>query len=186
MGKLFSILFIAVWMMSGCSTCTPSKTPTCCNSDVLGEDCYDPVCCTDRCDLQLQQPEPVRTQVIKTCNRLKIVVFSDRCFEPELRMPYQPRISSVCAAKLNQLASVLKAYTNRRIWVVGYTDCVADQQTAESNTQRQADTIAAFLWSRGIPVRRLTADGVGGHYLVASHRNVVANSANRRIEILVR
>jgi flagellar motor protein MotB len=184
MGKLYLILFIAVWMISGCSTCTPSKTPTCC-PDILSEDCYNQICCTDRCELQHQQPEPARIQVIKTCNRLKIVVFSDRCFEPELRMPYQPRINSVCAAKLSQLAIVLKAYKNRCIGVVGYTDRVADQQTAESNTQKQADTIASFLWSHGIPVRRLTAYGVGGDYLVASYRNVVANSANRRVEILV-
>ncbi len=169
------ILGIAVLQLLGChstSTCVPRSRP--------------PVgVCTDDCMPRSIPDQPAVVQVIGEYDRLRAVIFSDRCFEPELTMPNTPRIKAVCAVQLVQVANLFKRNPYRYVWVRGYTDNIPDPETACINAQRQADVITAFLWSRGISVRRLQTQGHGASCFISSYRNVTVNSNNRRVEIVM-
>lgn len=130
---------------------------------------------------QKQTPVPQQTiQVIQTPNRLRIVLYSDACFEPSGHRHMRP----LCVKQLDKTLDLLQSYGSGPIQVLAYTDDMYDANTAFKIAQRQAAITTAFLWSRGIPSAQLQTIGRGRQDFVASNRDIKASMANRRVEIV--
>lgn len=126
------------------------------------------------------KPASSAVQVIQTPERLRIVLYSDRCFEWSGHRHMRP----VCMKQLDKALDLLASYGSGPIKVIAYTDDMYDTKTAANIAQRQANITAAFLWSRGIPSMSLQAIGRGRHDFVANNRDINASAANRRVEIV--
>ena len=120
---------------------------------------------------------PRLIQVIQGPERLRVILYSDVCFQ------FDGQLTAQCANQLSNTMKTIKRYGDGLIQVVGYTDDIYASQTAEKLSQRQADTVVAFLWSKGIGSQRLRAVGFAAHNSIASNRSVDASAANRRVEI---
>jgi outer membrane protein OmpA-like peptidoglycan-associated protein len=130
-----------------------------------------------------QKEKPVRQQtiqVIQTPDRLRIVLYSDQCFEPSGHRHMRP----LCVKQLDKTLDLLQSYGSGPIKVLAYTDDMYDANTALQIAQRQAVITTAFLWSRGIPSAQLQTIGRGRQDFVASNRDIRASVANRRVEIV--
>lgn len=124
-----------------------------------------------------KQSPPVLIQMIQSPDRLRVVLYSDVCFQSN------GRLSMECSKQLVAAMKTIKQYGDGLIQVVGYTDDIYDPQIANELSQRQANSVVAFLWSQGVGSRRLRAIGFGNHDPIASNRAVKASAANRRVEI---
>lgn len=120
-----------------------------------------------------------RIQIIQSPDRLRVVLYSDACFQTN------GDLIQVCAQQLGRAIKTMKHYSNGLIQVVSHTDDMYDPVTSEELTQRQANSVVAFLWSKGIAAPRLRAVGFGDHDPIASNKNVRACAANRRVEIVL-
>ncbi|MES2998138.1 MAG: OmpA family protein [Pseudomonadota bacterium] len=122
---------------------------------------------------------PTLMQVIQSPDRLRVILYSDVCFQTNGRLTID------CLDQLARTMNTIKRYGDGLIQVVGYTDDIYDPQTADEISLRQANSVLVFLWSKGIEPQRLRAVGYGNHDPIASNRNVKASSANRRVEIML-
>lgn len=118
-------------------------------------------------------------QVIQTTDRLRVIVYSDACFQ------LNGQLTSHCAWQLNQAMKTIKSYGNGLVQVVAYTDDLYDPKAATKIAQEQADTVTSFLWKHGIEAPRLRTIAYGAHGFIASNRRVRSSSFNRRVEIIV-
>lgn len=161
--KSFCCLFImSPFLLSACATNTNQPVKVLHTTKVKKE----------------QKKLPSRfVQVIQSPERLRVILYSDVCFQSNRQL------TAECAEQLSNTMKTIKRYGDGLIQVVGYTDDIYDPETAEKLSQRQADTVVAFLWSKGIGSQRLRAIGFGAHDPIASNRSVSASANNRRVEI---
>jgi outer membrane protein OmpA-like peptidoglycan-associated protein len=158
------LLLLNLFLLSSCTTTsTPQKDSL--SATKIGK------------SKQKKELSPVLVQVIQSPERLRVVLYSDVCFQSN------GRLTMACSQQLVNAMKTMKQYGDGVIQVVGYTDDIYDPQTANELSQRQADAVVAFLWSHGIGSRRLCATGFGIHDPIASNRSIKANAANRRVEI---
>ncbi|WP_218814316.1 OmpA family protein [Rickettsiella endosymbiont of Dermanyssus gallinae] len=162
-----SLLLLNLFLLSACST-----TPTQSNDDLHAAKVEKITPSANK-----KQLPPALIQVIQSSDRLRVVLYSDVCFQSNGRLTME------CSKQLLDAMKTMKQYGDGLIQVVGYTDDIYDPQTANELSQRQADTVVAFLWSHGIGSRRLGATGFGSHDPIASNQSVKASAANRRVEI---
>lgn len=89
--------------------------------------------------------------------------------------------------QLEEMAKVLKADPNLKVFIVGHTD---NQGVFENNltlSQKRAQAVADALSAKyGIPASRLGARGVANLAPVASNEGEEGRSRNRRVELVVR
>ena len=89
--------------------------------------------------------------------------------------------------KLDQVAEALKGKLHGRlIEVQGYTD---SQGAADYNlglSQRRAESVRAYLVSKGVPSDKITAKGYGKDRPVADNATAEGRADNRRVEIVVK
>jgi outer membrane protein OmpA-like peptidoglycan-associated protein len=81
---------------------------------------------------------------------------------------------------LKQVAVILKAYPDVRIYVDGHTDDVGSAVTNQKLSEQRAKSVAAFLASQGIDARRLEPRGFGRSQPLQGG----ARKDNRRVEFL--
>jgi OmpA-OmpF porin, OOP family len=89
--------------------------------------------------------------------------------------------------QLEEMAKVLKADPNLKVFIVGHTD---NQGVFENNlalSQKRAQAVAEALTAKyGIPASRLSAHGVANMAPVASNEAEDGRARNRRVELVVR
>jgi outer membrane protein OmpA-like peptidoglycan-associated protein len=87
--------------------------------------------------------------------------------------------------KLNEVAEALKAQKDRDITVEGHTD---NQGTVQSNLdlgQKRADSVRAYIVSRGVDASRITATGIGQARPITDNSTAENRANNRRVEIII-
>lgn len=119
--------------------------------------------------------------VAQTGNRLKIVLGVDNFF----RFPTSTQLINNRSQTLAQIAQLLRNYGPQLIIVSGHTDNVGSDQAKLKRSYDQAKTIAAYLWSQGIPLRNMVVVGCADTEPVGSNHIMDGAAANRRIEIEV-
>jgi outer membrane protein OmpA-like peptidoglycan-associated protein len=88
-------------------------------------------------------------------------------------------------AKLDQIAEALKG-KEQPIVVYGHTDTVGTHENNMLLSQRRADSVRAYLLTKGIPQDLLTAQGMGPDAPVADNGSIEGRAQNRRVEIIVK
>lgn len=116
--------------------------------------------------------------VIVLGQQVKVVIYTDSCFLLD-----DARINVKCYPRFDQLAMLLKHYDNAPIKVAGYADDGSDPVYAKYISQLHADSLVAYLYSRGIAYQRFEAIGYGLEDPIATNRTAVGSAFNRRIEL---
>ena len=83
---------------------------------------------------------------------------------------------------LNQVVQVLNDYPKMRLRVEGHTDNVGGESFNLKLSQRRAESVMAYLVSKGIAEDRLDSAGYGLTRPVASNRTAKGRGQNRRTE----
>jgi outer membrane protein OmpA-like peptidoglycan-associated protein len=86
-------------------------------------------------------------------------------------------------AKLNQIASTLKAYPDIHITVSGYTDSVGSAEKNQELSRQRADSVVAALVRRGVSSDRLSAAGHGQDDPIADNSTSTGRAQNRRVAV---
>jgi outer membrane protein OmpA-like peptidoglycan-associated protein len=87
--------------------------------------------------------------------------------------------------KMDQLAQFLQANPSRNVEIDGFTDSTGSADFNEQLSQRRADAVKAALMSRNVDPSRITTEGFGDQYPVASNTDAAGRQMNRRVEVVV-
>ena len=88
-------------------------------------------------------------------------------------------------AKLDDLASKVKAINLEVIIAVGHTDSIGTDAYNQKLSVRRAEAVKAYLVSRGIEKNRVYTEGKGEKQPVADNKTKEGRAKNRRVEIEV-
>ena len=88
-------------------------------------------------------------------------------------------------AKLDDLASKVKAINLEVIIAVGHTDSVGSDAYNQKLSVRRAEAVKAYLVSKGIEKNRVYTEGKGEKQPVADNKTKEGRAKNRRVEIEV-
>jgi outer membrane protein OmpA-like peptidoglycan-associated protein len=87
--------------------------------------------------------------------------------------------------RLGQVAEALKTQDDHKIVVEGHTDSQGSAASNQGLSERRAQSVVSFLTSRGVPVDKIRAQGLGASRPVADNGSVEGRANNRRVEIVV-
>jgi outer membrane protein OmpA-like peptidoglycan-associated protein len=87
--------------------------------------------------------------------------------------------------KLDQLAQFLHDHPERRVEIDGFTDSTGSSAFNEQLSQLRADSVKSALLARGISPSRITTEGYGSAYPVASNAEPSGRQLNRRVEVVI-
>ena len=87
--------------------------------------------------------------------------------------------------KIDQLAQFLTEHPQRRVEIDGFTDSVGSDSYNEELSQRRADAVKAALISRNVDPGRISTQGFGKAYPVASNNDSGGRQLNRRVEVVI-
>ena len=87
--------------------------------------------------------------------------------------------------KIEQLAQFLTEHPERRVQIDGFTDSVGSDAYNEALSQRRADAVKAALVSQNIDAARISTEGYGKAYPVASNNDSGGRQLNRRVEVVI-
>jgi len=88
-------------------------------------------------------------------------------------------------AKLDTLIGQIKGIALEVVIAVGHTDSVGSDKYNDRLSQRRADSVKAYLVSKGIEPNRIYTEGKGEKQPVASNKTKEGRAKNRRVEIEV-
>lgn len=86
---------------------------------------------------------------------------------------------------LDTLVEFLQGYPDRKIRVEGHTDSTGAADYNLGLSQRRAQSVRDLLVDRGIGPGRITTEGLGEEYPVASNNSGAGRQQNRRVEIIL-
>jgi outer membrane protein OmpA-like peptidoglycan-associated protein len=87
--------------------------------------------------------------------------------------------------KIDQLAQFLQANPTRNVEIDGFTDSLGSTAYNEDLSQRRADAVKAALMNRNVDPSRITTEGYGKEYPVASNADAAGRQMNRRVEVVI-
>jgi outer membrane protein OmpA-like peptidoglycan-associated protein len=86
---------------------------------------------------------------------------------------------------LDRVATTLVEYDQTLIEVAGHTDSTGSESYNQSLSERRASSVAAYLSSRGVPMRRVVTVGAGELHPIASNDTTAGREQNRRVEVTI-
>ena len=87
--------------------------------------------------------------------------------------------------KLDQLAQFLSEHPDRRLQIDGFTDTVGSDSYNLDLSQRRADAVRSAMISRAINGSRISTQGYGKAFPVASNSDSGGRQLNRRVEVVI-
>ncbi len=91
-------------------------------------------------------------------------------------------------ASYTELDKVVKFMTENpkvEIELSGHTDNVGKQEYNQNLSQKRAEAVRAYVLSRGIDSKRITAKGYGMNKPIASNETSMGRDQNRRVEFMI-
>jgi len=131
-----------------------------------------------------QQAQDLQAQLkdlkAKETNRGIVLTLGDVLFDTG-----KAELNPGASFKLDQLAQFLQQHPDRRVQIDGFTDNVGPDAYNEQLSQRRADAVKAALVTRGIDPSRISTEGYGKAFPVASNNNAGGRQLNRRVEVVI-
>ena len=135
-------------------------------------------------DLEAQKAARLQAEVdalkAKPTDRGLVLTLGDVLFDTG-----KAELNSGAARKLDQLAQFLTEHPDRRVQIDGFTDSVGTDSYNLDLSQRRTDAVRSALLARGIDSTRLTSQGYGKEFPVASNADSGGRQLNRRVEIVI-
>ena len=88
-------------------------------------------------------------------------------------------------AKLDDLANKVKAINLEVVIAIGHTDSIGSDAYNQRLSVRRAESVKAYLVSKGVEPNRIYTEGKGEKQPVASNKTKEGRAKNRRVEIEV-
>jgi outer membrane protein OmpA-like peptidoglycan-associated protein len=86
---------------------------------------------------------------------------------------------------LDKVAQSLNQYDQTMVEVAGHTDSTGSASYNQALSQRRAQSVSAYLVSRGVRFQRLMVVGDGEDHPIASNDTADGRQANRRVELTI-
>lgn len=116
--------------------------------------------------------------VVRLGDIVEIVIPSDYLFlghDNEIKYPAYPA--------MDKIVWLFLQYGDGNIAVNAHSDDIGNPIEKIQITQRQSQSVATYLWSRGIPLKQLMFDGYGDNISDAQFQTAQGSAYNRRVEI---
>ena len=84
---------------------------------------------------------------------------------------------------LEAMTAIFKEYPRADFSIDGHTDSVGSKKTNQLLSERRANAVRDYLIANGINADRLTANGYGEEYPIASNKTRNGRKNNRRVEV---
>ena len=94
-------------------------------------------------------------------------------------------IAGTSGAEVDNLAAILKAYSDLKVSVEGYTDNTGNAEKNITLSKQRADAVQQRLVAAGIAANRITTQGFGAANPVADNGTAEGRAKNRRIEVVL-
>lgn len=94
-------------------------------------------------------------------------------------------LSQSAMTELSQFANSLRQNPNTNVQIYGFTDNTGTMQVNSRVATGRADAVETYLVNSGIPVYRISAQGVPMADYVASNETAAGRAQNRRVEIYI-
>ena len=94
-------------------------------------------------------------------------------------------LTSISYQILDDVAASLVARSDVRIEIAGHTDWTGSPGANRILSQSRAESVMAYLESRGVSPARMIARGYGADSPIASNRTAYGREQNRRVEVRV-
>jgi len=94
-------------------------------------------------------------------------------------------IAGDSGAEVDNLAAILKAYSDLKVSIQGYTDSTGNAEKNTALSKQRADAVQQRLVAAGIAANRITTQGFGAANPVADNGTAEGRAKNRRIEVVL-
>jgi outer membrane protein OmpA-like peptidoglycan-associated protein len=95
------------------------------------------------------------------------------------------RLTPETVAALGRVADTFRTCADGRLRIEGHTDDVGPAAANLRLSERRAQAVAGFMRARGVPARRLSAEGFGLTRPIVANTDEAARAKNRRIDFAV-
>jgi OmpA-OmpF porin, OOP family len=89
------------------------------------------------------------------------------------------------ALKLDPLVEYMRSHPNSSLVIEGHTDSIGSSGYNQQLSQARADAVRNYLATKGIPMERMLARGMGEDFPVTSNESAAGRQQNRRVEVFV-
>ncbi len=86
---------------------------------------------------------------------------------------------------IDKIAQFLTDYPDQKIKIEGFTDSVGEENYNQELSQRRADAVKQALIDSGVSADRISTEGMGEEFPVASNDTTAGRLENRRVEIII-
>ena len=94
-------------------------------------------------------------------------------------------LTATAKGNLDKLAQILENNPDTNINIYGHTDNVGKDDYNQKLSERRANSVKAYLTSKGIGASRLNAMGMGEASPVATNDTAAGRAQNRRVEFAI-
>ncbi|MBE0622054.1 MAG: OmpA family protein [Burkholderiales bacterium] len=159
---------------------TPAMATTECDPDLVPK---KPMAAPAPAPMAAPAPAPMAAPVAKPAPKAvveKVTMAADTHFDFD-----KSALKPEGKARLDDLVGKLKAVNLEVIIAIGHTDSIGSKAYNQKLSVRRANSVKAYLVSKGIEANRIYTEGKGETQPVADNRTKQGRAKNRRVEIEV-
>jgi len=135
-------------------------------------------------DLALEQADTLRRQLenlqLRQTESGVVVTLGDVLFESG-----QTELRQEAMASLVEVVDLLQSEPDKKIRIEGHSDAVGDANTNLEISQKRADAVLEALVSLGVEAGRVTTQGMGEDFPIASNETDEGRAQNRRVDVIL-
>lgn len=121
----------------------------------------------------------VSTDSVSQADKVKIQEISKNIFFETASTNLKP----VSKAKLDELHSIIKGYSDFTLSIEGHTDSSGAADLNQRLSEKRAAAVRNYLVSKGLPSHRITSIGYGENRPIADNNTAEGKRMNRRVEL---
>jgi len=155
---------------------TPAQAVCECDKDLMPKTACEPASATPPPPpAPMSKPAPKPAPVAE-----KVTLAADVLFDFDKAV-----LKNEGKSKLDDLAAKVKAINLEVVIAIGHTDSVGSDAYNQKLSVRRAESVKAYLVSKGVEPNRIYTEGKGEKQPVASNKTKDGRQKNRRVEIEV-
>jgi outer membrane protein OmpA-like peptidoglycan-associated protein len=135
-------------------------------------------------ELAIEQADTLRRQLenlqLRQTESGVVVTLGDVLFESG-----QTELRQEAMASLVEVVDLLQSEPDKKIRIEGHTDAVGDSETNLEISQKRADSVFEALVSLGVDAARVTTQGMGEDFPIASNETDEGRAQNRRVDVIL-